>query len=76
MPNEPIDTIVERVRHWPADRQADAVALLLAMEAESAEPYRVSATERADLEAALAEIEHGEVAADEAVQEVFARYRR
>jgi len=49
---------------------------LLAMEAEELGAYQLSEEERADIEAALAEIAEGDVASDAEVAEVFGRYRR
>jgi hypothetical protein len=73
MTKEQIKGVLDRVRTWPDSRQEDAVALLLAMEAEDLKPYRLSAEERADIEAALAE---DDVATDAEVAEVFGRYHR
>lgn len=76
MTNEQIDAVLERVRTWAERRQEDAVRLLLTMEAEEIGPYRLSDEDRADIEAAIEEIERGEVATDAEVEKVFARYRR
>jgi hypothetical protein len=75
MTKEQIETVLDRVRTWPASRQEDAAAILLAMEAEELEAYKLSEEERADIEAALAEIAEGDVASDAEVAEVFGRYR-
>jgi predicted transcriptional regulator len=71
-----IDSILERVRTWPEERQEDAARVLLAMESEDTGVYRLSDEERAEIRAALAEIERGEVASDEEVAAVFNRYRK
>ena len=73
-----IEAVLERVRTWPPERQEDAARVLMAMEAEAASLYRLSAEERADIEAALAEIARGEVASDAEVAAVFdaARFDR
>jgi hypothetical protein len=76
MTKEQIETVLDRVRTWPASRQEDATAILLAMEAEELEAYKLSEDERADIEAALAEIAEDDVASDAEVAEVFGRYRR
>ena len=70
-----IDSILDRVRTWPEDRQEDAARILLAMEGEDSGVYRLSDEERAEIRAALAEVERGEVASDEEVAAVFNRYR-
>ncbi len=76
MTKEQIEAVLDRVRAWPLSRQEDAARLLLAMEAEGVDPYRLSAAERADIEAALEEVERGEIASDEDVAAVFDRYRQ
>ncbi len=76
MTKEQIDSVLERVRNWPPARQEDAVQLLLAMEAQGAEPYQLSDEESADIDAALEELARGEVASDQEVAAVFNRYRR
>ncbi|HEY4722650.1 MAG TPA: hypothetical protein VII92_12430 [Anaerolineae bacterium] len=76
MTKEQIDSVLNRVRSWPATRQEDAALLLLAMEAQDSTPYQLSDDEYADIEAALEELARGEVASDEDVAAVFNRYRR
>jgi len=70
-----IDSILDRVRTWPEERQEDAARVLLAMESEDNGVYRLSDGERAEIRAALAEVERGEVASDAEVTAVFNRYR-
>jgi hypothetical protein len=72
---EQIDTVLDRVRTWPAARQEDAVHTLLAMENWDRSPYTLSDDERADIEAALDEMARGEVASDAEVEALFSRYR-
>lgn len=67
MTEEQINALLARVRTWP---------MLLAMEAQGPEPYGLSDDERAEIDTALAEVERGEVASDEEVAAVFAKYRR
>ena len=71
-----IESVLDRVRTWPQQRQEDAVRILLAMEEQDTGVYRLSDTERAEIRAALAEVERGEVATDEQVSAVFNRFRR
>jgi len=71
-----IESVLDRVRTWPQQRQEDAVRILLAMEDQDTGVYRLSDTERAEIRAALAEVERGEVATDEQVSAVFNRFRR
>ena len=75
MTKEKLDAVLDRVRSWPEARQEDAVNMLLTMEKLGAQPYRLSPEERTEIEAALAEFSRGEVASDEEVEALFARYR-
>ena len=75
MTKDQIDAVLDRVHSWPKERQEDAAQVLLAMEAEGTGQYLLSPEERADLEAALAEVARGEVASDQEVETVFARHR-
>jgi hypothetical protein len=70
-----IDSVLDRVRTWPLERQEDAARILLAMEDQDIGVYRLSDEERAEVRAALAEVERGEVASDEQVSALFNRYR-
>ncbi len=76
MTREQLKAIQERVRSWPQARQEDAASLLLALEAQETEPYRLSAEECAQIDAALADVERGEVASEREVTELFLRYKR
>jgi predicted transcriptional regulator len=71
-----IDAVLERVRTWPPERQEDAVRVLLEMEAQGTEVYKLSDDERAEIEASIAEADRGEFATDEEVAAIFNRYRR
>ena len=70
-----IDAVLERVRTWPAEKQEDAVRVLLEMEAEGNGFYELSEEELADIEEGLKEIERGEVATEEEVAALFNRAR-
>ena len=76
MTKEQVEAVLSRVLDWPAERQKDAVRMLLEMEKQDS--YAVELTEevRAHLRECLAEAERGEFATDEEVEAVFARYRR
>jgi predicted transcriptional regulator len=76
MTKEQIDSVLDRVRTWPPERQVDAVRVLLQMEAAGTEVYQLSEDELADIEEGLAEVRRGEFATDEEVAALFNRYRR
>jgi predicted transcriptional regulator len=67
-----LDKALARVRSWSSDRQDDAARLLLAMDHRDAEPYKL--TQRDEIDAALAEVERGELASEEEVAAVFKRF--
>jgi hypothetical protein len=69
-----LDKALQRVRAWPKERQDDAARLLLAMDRRDAEPYTLTPEERAEIDAALAEVERGELASDEEVAAMFQRF--
>jgi len=73
MTRKQIEALLDRVRAWSPERQEDAARVLLAMKAEDTKPYRLSAEERADIEAALEELARGEVASDAQVAATFDR---
>jgi predicted transcriptional regulator len=75
MTKEQIDSVLDRVRTWPPERQKDAVRVLLQMEAAGTEIYVLSDEERAEIELSLEEARRGEFATDEEVAAVFNRYR-
>jgi len=75
MTKDQIDAVLERVRSWPVERQEDAARVLLAMEADGTVPYALSADEEADMRAALEEVARGDVASDDQLEAVLARWR-
>lgn len=76
MTRDQVNAVLERVRSWPPERQEDAAQVLLAMEAQSVEPYELSPEERAEIAEALAEVAQGEFATEAEVATVFSRYGR
>lgn len=73
MTKDQIESVLDRVRQWPQDRQEEAVDLLLALEARAEDVYRPTAEQQAELEETLREIERGEVASEEEVAAAFRR---
>jgi predicted transcriptional regulator len=76
MTKEQIDSVLDRVRTWPPERQEDAIRVLLQMEAAGTAVYVLSEEERAEIELSLEEARRGEFASDEEVAAVFNRYRQ
>ena len=76
MTREQLDALFDRVRSWPEERQQDAAAILLALEAETDdEPVELSEEELADLNEGLAEADRGEFVPDGEMKAFFKRYR-
>ena len=76
MTKEQLDAVFDRVRSWPSELQEEAIAVLLALEAEKDdEPVELTADEIADLNEGLAEIDRGEFVSDEDMKAFFKRYR-
>ena len=71
-----IDEVLDRVKTWPAERQEEAMRVLLEMEAGAASVYELSPEELADIEEGMAEVRRGEFATDDEVAAMFARFRR
>ena len=72
MTKSEIESILERVRTWPPDRQEDAARTLLRMEELGTTPYILSPEEERD----LAEAEASENASEEEVRAAFERFPR
>jgi predicted transcriptional regulator len=70
-----INEVLDRVKTWPAEKQEEAMRVLLELEAEGTGVYQLSSEELADIEEGLQEIERGEVATDEQVAAMFGRAR-
>jgi hypothetical protein len=75
MTRDQIDSILERVHYWHRQRQEDAARLLLAIEAQDTATYVLSDEERADLMAALEEVERDEIAEESEALAAVSPYR-
>ncbi len=73
--NKVVETLLERIADWPEEAQAELVQSIVDIETKHFGIYKVSAEERAAIEHALEEMRQGKLASDEAVAEVFNRYR-
>jgi len=68
--------ILNRVETWPTNAQEEAAATLQAIEEEMLTPSALTTEDRAALERSAEDVRHGRFASDQAVQELFGRYRR
>ena len=73
MASEHIDTVLERVRTWPPERQAYAIEVLKLIEAQGTRPVQVSDEEWAAIQEGNAQAERGEFVSD---ADMAAFYRR
>jgi predicted transcriptional regulator len=71
MTKDQIDSVLERVRTWPRQRQEDAVRMLLGMEAADTTPYRLTAEQLKEVTLALAEADRGEFATEEEMKALW-----
>jgi hypothetical protein len=73
MTRDQVTAVFDRVKSWPQERQEEAAEFLLALEGSGDQPFPLTDDERADLEAAVAEVDRGEVASEDEVARVFRR---
>lgn len=77
MTREQLQAIFERIRSWPSERQDEAAAILLALEAEAEdEPIELTDEDWADLNEGLAEADRGEFVPDHEMKAFFKHHRR
>lgn len=67
--------ILTRVESWPEPAQEEAAASLQAIEQELREPYELTAADKAAIDRGLEAARTGEIATDQEVEAVFAKYR-
>ena len=65
---------LEKLSALPDERQDELAQMLILVAEKEQEPYVLTPEERAAVEEGLAEIERGELATDEDVAAVYARY--
>jgi hypothetical protein len=56
MATEKLEELIERVRHWPNERQEDAAEVLLEMERQDASGYRLTDAQAEEIARIQAEI--------------------
>ena len=70
-----LDRAIEAAKELPAEMQDEIAAILLSfMGEDDGEVYQLTPEEEADLEEADREIERGEIATEEEVRAVLAKY--
>jgi hypothetical protein len=68
-----LEELMERVRHWPNERQEDAAEVLLEMERQDASGYRLTHAQAQEIARIQAEIRDGSAsfATDEQMAELW-----
>ena len=76
MTAKPLKEVMQRVETWPEEAQEQLAELALEIDAELARgDYRATEEELRTIDEALGEIDRGEVASEEEVAAVFAKFR-
>lgn len=70
-----LEDVLERVKTWPEQRQADAARVLEAMEQTGTAAYTLSDDERAAVEIGLAQAKRGDFVSDADMATFWARNR-
>jgi len=73
--NKKLETLLESVRTWPEEAQAELLHFMIDIETKHVGVYRLSDDERAAVRRGLQEMREGKFATDEEVAAVFNRYR-
>jgi ParB-like chromosome segregation protein Spo0J len=74
--NADIKNMLARAENWPQEDQEELAQVALEIEARRHGVYHATPTELRAIDEALAAVARGEVASDEEVEAVFAKYRR
>jgi hypothetical protein len=75
MTKDEIAAVLERVRTWPAERQEDAVQMLLEMERQDQSIYVLTEEDRRAIAESRDQARRGEFASEEEIAALFARFR-
>ncbi|HEX9324627.1 MAG TPA: hypothetical protein VF913_21305, partial [Xanthobacteraceae bacterium] len=74
--NADVKNTLARVANWPEEDQEELAQIALEIEARRHGVYHATPEELAAIDEALAAVGRGEIASEEAVEAVFAKYRR
>jgi predicted transcriptional regulator len=70
-----LQSLMDRAASWPDEAQAELVRFMIDIEAKHFGVFRLDDEDCARIERSLAAADRGELATDEEVAAVFARYR-
>ena len=74
--NADVKNTLDRVANWPEEDQEELAQVALEIEARRHGVYHATPEELVAIDEALAAIARGEIASDDEVEAVFAKYRR
>ena len=74
--NADVKNTLDRVANWPEEDQEELAQVALEIEARRHGVYHATPQELIAIDEALAAVGRGEIASEEAVEAVFAKYRR
>ena len=74
--NADVKNTLDRVANWPEEDQEELAQVALEIEARRHGVYHAPPQELVAIDEALAAIARGEIASDDEVEAVFAKYRR
>ena len=76
MVSKALKKILDRIETWPERAQDEAAATLEAIEQDLLTPQSMSDEDKQALERSAEDVRQGRFAADQAIAELFGRYRR
>jgi predicted transcriptional regulator len=76
MTKDQIRVVLDRVRNWPLDQQAELARIAEFIEAQSEQIEPEDGATRAAIAEGFAQIERGEFATEDEVEAAFARFRK
>ncbi len=74
--NADVKTVLSRVPRWPEEDQDELAQIALEIEARRHGVYHATPEELQAIDEALAAVARGEIATEQEVEAVFAKYRR
>jgi len=70
-----LQKVLSRAETWSEQDQNELVQLAMEIEARRRGPYKATAEELKAIDEAVAAVERGEIASDEEIEAIFAKYR-
>lgn len=74
--NAELKEMMVRIARWPREDQEELAQIALEIESRRAGPYRAAPEELKAIDEGLTALERGEIATDQEVEALLAKYRR